>query len=58
MNNATAALIAVFTGITGVALLAVIVSRNSATSDVLSSLGNAYASALKVAVSPISGSVQ
>lgn len=56
MNSAGAALIAIFTAITGVALVAVIVSKKSATSDVLSSLGNAYASALREAVSPITSS--
>lgn len=46
---------AIVAGITGVAIIAVLVSRNSNTSGVISSAGNAYSSSLAVALSPITG---
>jgi hypothetical protein len=54
MNSAVTAALAIATAIVGLATLAVIVSRNSATSDVVAAFGNAFSSAIKEAVSPIS----
>ena len=47
--------VTVLTAIVGVAILAVLVSRNANTSGVISSAGNAFSQALGVAVSPVSG---
>lgn len=41
--------------IVGVASLAVLVSRNSNTSSVITASGNAFSNALQVAVSPVTG---
>jgi hypothetical protein len=41
--------------IIGVATLAVLVSKNANTANVISSIGNAFNSSLKAATSPISG---
>ena len=49
---------AIFAGITGVAIIAVLVSRNSNTSGVIASAGNAYSSSLGVALSPITSGNQ
>ena len=49
------AIAAIFAGITGVAIIAVLVSRNSNTSEVIRSAGSAYGSSLAVALSPITG---
>ena len=43
----------ILTAIVGVAIIAVIVSRNSNTTGVISSASDAFTSALRVAVSPI-----
>ena len=48
-------LAAIVAGITGVAVIAVLVSRNSNTSGVIASAGSAYSSSLAVALSPITG---
>lgn len=48
-------LVTVATAIVGVAILAVIVSRNSNTSGVIGAAGNAFSNALGVAVSPVTG---
>ena len=47
---------AIFAGITGVAIIAVLVSKNSNTAGVINASGNAYSSSLAVALSPITGS--
>lgn len=57
MNQLTEALVTILVGITGVAILAVLVSRNSDTKGVISSLFGGYATALSAAVSPIQGNV-
>ncbi len=44
------------TAIIGVAILAVIVSKNANTSNVIKSTGDAFSHALGVAISPVSGS--
>ena len=49
-------LAAIFAGITGVAIIAVLVSKNSNTTAVVGSVGSAYSSSLAVALSPITGS--
>lgn len=41
--------------ITGVAILAVLVSRNSQTPQVIQAAGSAYSNALGVAISPVTG---
>lgn len=48
--------VTVLTAIIGVALIAVLVSRNANTSGVLSSGGTAASNLLSTAISPISGS--
>lgn len=47
---------AIFAGITGVAIIAVLVSKNSNTVGVINAGGNAYSGALATALSPITGS--
>lgn len=49
------AIIAIGTAIIGVAILAVLLSKNSQTSQVVSSVGSAFGNVLAVAISPISG---
>lgn len=48
-------IVSIATAITGVAILAVLVSKNSDTSNVIKSAGNAFSGALSVAVSPVVG---
>jgi|GEM_PF-4558166 len=48
-------LTAIATAIVGVAIIAVLVSKNANTSDVISAAGNAFGQDLGVAVSPITG---
>lgn len=55
MNSAVAAIVTVATAIVGVALLAVLVSRNSQTPQVISAGGNAFANMLKAATGPVMG---
>lgn len=45
----------IIAGITGVAIIAVILSRNSNTAGVIQAAGGAYGGALGVALSPITG---
>lgn len=47
--------VTIATAIVGVAILAVIVSRNSQTPDVLSAAGGAFAQALGAATAPVTG---
>lgn len=47
---------AILTSIVGVAIISVIVSKNSQTSSVIDSLSNFFSTALKTAVSPITSS--
>lgn len=46
---------AVLLAIVGVATLALIVSNNSQTTQIISATGNAFSNALGVAVSPVTG---
>ena len=55
MGNIGEQIVTVLTAIIGVAILAVLVSRNSNTTGVIDAGGKAFASALGVAVSPITG---
>ena len=55
-NDLIHSIAAIFAGITGVAVLAVLVSKNSNTAGVINASGNAYSSSLAVALSPITGS--
>jgi hypothetical protein len=55
-KEAIEGLVTVITAIVGVALLAVLVSRNANTSGVISSGGSALATALTAAESPVSSS--
>lgn len=48
-------IVAVLTAIIGVAIIAVLVSRNADTANVLGAGGNAFANILKTAVSPVTG---
>lgn len=54
MDNVIGAFTAVATAIVGLAIISVIVSRNSDTKGVVSAVGNVYTSALGIAVSPVS----
>ena len=54
MNNITTATVTVLTAIVGVAILAVIVSKNANTSQVIGSAGKAFASIIGAAVGPVS----
>lgn len=56
MNQVTESLVSIFAGITFVAIIAVIVSKNSNTSNVLTSLFGGYSKAISAAVAPVSGS--
>lgn len=47
--------ITVLTAIIGVAIIAVLVSRNAATSQVITSGGQAFSSVLGTALSPVTG---
>jgi hypothetical protein len=53
MNGATETIVTIATALVGLAILAVLVSRNSNTSGVITAAGNAFTSALNVAVSPV-----
>ena len=58
MNTATELfkeLATVLLGIVGVAIIAVIVSKNSQSPAVIQSAGSAFSNALDVAVSPVTG---
>lgn len=54
-DKALTGLIAIITAIIGVAIIAVLVSKQSNTSGVLSAGGNAFSNILKTAVSPVTG---
>lgn len=55
MGNTVESIVSLFALIVSVAIVAVLVSRKSATSSVISSAGNAFSQALGVAVSPVTG---
>jgi len=55
MNNITESVVTIAVAIIGLATLAVLVSRNAATSQVIGSAGKAFSSALAIATSPVTG---
>lgn len=55
MSNATEQVVTVAVAIVGVAILAVIVSKNSDTSKVIKAAGDAFSGGLTTALSPIVG---
>jgi hypothetical protein len=48
-------MVTVATAIVGVAIIAVLVSKNANTSQVIQSTGNAFSSSLATAISPVTG---
>lgn len=57
MNSITEGVVTIATAIVGVAILAVLVSRNSQTPAVLGAAGSAFSNALSAATGPVTGSV-
>lgn len=55
-DSLIASLVTIATAIVGVAILAVLVSKNSQTGSVLTSAGTAFATALGAATAPVTGS--
>lgn len=55
MNNLTEAVLTVVTGITGVAILALLVSPKAKTSEVIQAVASGYGNSLGVAMSPVTG---
>lgn len=55
MGNFGESLVTIATAIIGVALLAVLVSRNAKTADVIGSAGRAFSTAIRTATGPVSG---
>jgi hypothetical protein len=53
MNNGIAAAVGIATAIVGLATLAVLVSRNAQTGSVISAFGDAFGSAIREAVAPL-----
>lgn len=56
MDKIVSEFVGLFAMIVGVAILAVIVSRNSNTAGVLTAFGNTFANSLSAATGPVSGS--
>lgn len=57
MERITEGFITVFTLIVGVAILATLVSNKANTSQVVSSIGSAFANSLSAATGPVTGAV-
>lgn len=55
MNDLWYSMVSIATAIVGVAILAVIVSKNADTANVLRAAGDAFSTALGTAVSPVTG---
>lgn len=55
MNGATGAIVTVAVAIIGVATLAVLVSKNAQTPQVVQSFGTAFSGALAAATAPVTG---
>jgi hypothetical protein len=55
MNQITEAMVTIGTAIIGVAILAVLVSKNSNTTGVIQSIASGFGNALGVAESPVTG---
>jgi hypothetical protein len=56
MGNAGPLIVSVIAGVIGLAMVAVLVSKNAQTSTVISGAGSALSSVISSAVSPITGS--
>ena len=54
-DKAITGVVTIITAIIGVAIIAVLVSKQAQTASVLSAGGNAFTNILKAAVSPVSG---
>lgn len=55
MNQLTGAIVTVLTAIIGVAIIAVLVSKNANTTNVITSGAEGFAGALSTALSPVTG---
>lgn len=55
MNAATETIVTILTAIVGVAIISVLVSKNSNTAGVLQAAGSAFSNALNVATGPVTG---
>lgn len=55
MGNTVGQIVTVLTAIVGVAILSVLVSKNSDTSKVVKSFGDAFSGALQAATAPVTG---
>jgi hypothetical protein len=56
MNDALHSIVSVFLAIVGVAIVAVLVSKNAQTPQVVQSVASGFGNDLSVAISPVSGS--
>jgi PRD1 phage membrane DNA delivery len=56
MDRLTEALVTIFAGVTGVAIVALLVSRKSNTAGVIQAGASGYSNALATALSPVTGS--
>lgn len=54
-SNAIGQIATVFTAIVGVAMVAVLVSKNADTANVIKQAGNAFSSGIRAATGPVSG---
>ncbi len=57
MNNVLEPFVTIATAIVGVAILAVIVSRNADTANVLQAAGGAFGTAINAATAPVTGGI-
>jgi len=55
MNQFTEALLTIVTGITGVAILALLVSPKARTAEVIQAAASGYGNSLAVAMTPVTG---
>lgn len=55
MNQAVEAIVTVATAIVGIAIIAVLVSNRAQTSNVISSAGRAFSTAISAATAPVTG---
>lgn len=55
MGNTVGQIVTVLTAIVGVALLAVLVSKNAQTPAVIKEFGNAFSGSLRAATGPVTG---
>jgi PRD1 phage membrane DNA delivery len=55
MNQITEMIVTIATAIVGLAIVAVLVSKNAQTSQVIQSAGSAFGNSLAVAESPVTG---